>query len=486
VVSVARLFHSIRFEALFWIISKHQMFKIYTLIGFCLVLNPNILSSQTDNDVFMVKRIHDEILENSTCYTYLQTLCTDHPARLGGSKNYVNAAEYSQKFLSKIDGVRSSLQLCEAQYWERGDKCDAYIQDEKGQLSPLNVLALGNSEGTKEEGILAEVVEVKSLEEVEKLGTDNISGRIVFFNRAMDKTKIKTFAAYGGAVDQRGFGAAKAAKFGAAAVLVRSMTTADDDFPHTGVTIYNDTLPKIPALAISTNDANKLSKMLSSGTVNLYLNSNSKLSVAKSAPNVIGEIKGSMYPDEIILVGGHLDSWDVSQGAHDDGTGCAQAIEVLRTLVSIGYVPKRTIRCVLFSNEENGLAGAKTYAEISNKKKEFHLAALESDSGGFSPRGFSVDADSVVIRKYLRQLAIWSPILEPYGLMVEKGGSGADINPLKSQKGLLMGLRTDSARYFDYHHSAQDNLNTVNKRELELGAAAMTSIVYLIDQHGLK
>ena len=243
---------------------------------------------------------------------------------------------------------------------------------------------------------------------------------------------------------------------------------------------------RIPGIAISTNDANMLSKKLKAGQVKVYLKTECKNMGSRYAPTVIGEIVGSEFPDEIIVVGGHLDSWDVGQGAHDDGSGCIQAIEVLHILKGIGYKPKRTLRAVLFSNEENGLAGGRKYAEISNLKKEFHLAAIESDAGGFSPRGFSFDSDTSVFKAYYKEVSKWLPLLESYGLIFEMGGSGADISPLKSQKGLLIGLRPDSQRYFDYHHTANDIIQNVNRRELELGAAAMASLVYLIDKYGLK
>ena len=213
-------------------------------------------------------------------------------------------------------------------------------------------------------------------------------------------------------------------------------------------------------------------------------NTSSMLSPEKSY-NVIGEIRGTEFPDEIILIGGHLDSWDIGQGAHDDGSGCVQAMEVLNTLKRLQYKPKRTIRCVLFMNEENGLGGALAYAQKSNEENEFHLAAIESDAGGFTPRGFSCDATAEVFNDKFKSFYAFSSLMEPYGISLSKGGGGADINPLKSQNGLLIGLRPDSQRYFDYHHTKIDTFEAINKRELELGAAAITSIVYLIDKYGL-
>jgi len=181
-----------------------------------------------------------------------------------------------------------------------------------------------------------------------------------------------------------------------------------------------------------------------------------------------------------------LDSWDLAGGAHDDGAGCMHSIQVFETLLVLGYKPKRTLRCVMFMNEENGLAGGKKYAELSNEAEEFHLAAIESDLGGFTPRGFGCSAREDVYKPYLAKFQAFEKFLTPYDLHLKAGGGGADIGPLKSQGGLLIGLRPDPQRYFDLHHTKNDRIDQVNKRELELGAAAMTSLVYLIDQMGLK
>lgn len=298
-------------------------------------------------------------------------------------------------------------------------------------------------------------------------------------------TNINTFQAYGGAVDQRGAGASRAARYGAIGVLVRSMTTRLDDVPHTGSLKYDPNYRAIPAIAITTKDANLLSRLLEEEPVNVYMYSNSRMLSDKVSYNVIGEIKGSEFPEEIILVGGHLDSWDLGEGAHDDGTGCVQAMAALQGLRRLGYRPKRTIRCVLFMNEENGLAGGRAYWQASNEQNEYHMAAIESDRGGFTPRGFTCEGEDDIFQKKFRKVSLWSPLLEPYGLSLSPGGSGADISGLKSQGGLLFGLYPDSQRYFDYHHTATDRFEAVNKRELELGAGAMTALVYLLDKYGL-
>jgi carboxypeptidase Q len=440
----------------------------------------------TDEDAFFIRNIYDKALTEGQCYHWLEYLTTKIGGRLAGSPQAAAAITYTQQMLDTLhlDDVR--LQPCLVPHWVRGDKEQVRIVNSNTMGSiDLKALSLGNSIGTGPEGLSAEVIEVQSLQDLEKFGTAGLKGKIVFFNRPMDPKQIRTFNAYGGAADQRVYGPTEAAKFGAVAVLVRSLTTRIDDYPHTGVTVYWDGNPKIPALAISTKAAELLSSLLKKEKIRIYIRNTSQTFPDKPSFNVIGEIKGSTYPNEIILVGGHLDSWDVGQGAHDDGAGCVQAMDVLQLLQRLNYKPKRTIRCVLFMNEENGLGGGLAYAEASNAKGEFHLAAIESDAGGFTPRGFSSDGDEEIFKDKFKKATEWLPLLEPYDLSLTTGGSGADISPLKSQKGLLFGFRPDSQRYFDYHHTEIDTFDSVNKRELELGTAAITSLVFLIDKYGL-
>jgi Zn-dependent M28 family amino/carboxypeptidase len=361
--------------------------------------------------------------------------------------------------------------------WVRGAVEEARI---KGSKSPLSICALGGSIGTPSKGITAQVVEVKSFEELHALG-DKAKGKIIFFNRPMDRSKITTFEAYGGAVNQRGSGAIEAAKAGGVAALVRSMTTALDDVPHTGGMRYVDSINKVPAAAVSTVGAERLSGLLGRGQVTLTL----KLSCATmpdvESANVVGELTGTEKPEEVIVIGGHLDSWDKGQGAHDDGAGCAHVLEALRLLKEAGLAPKRTIRVVGFMNEENGLKGGIAYA-ARPRPGEKHIAALETDAGGFSPRGFGVQADSLVFDK----IAKWSYLFEPIDAdRIRRGGGGADISELGKLGVPMIGLRVDGQRYFDYHHSAKDTIDKVNERELELGAASIAALVYVLAQEGL-
>ncbi|MBR9920074.1 MAG: M28 family peptidase [Bacteroidetes bacterium] len=445
------------------------------------------VSAQTDEDAFFIRSVYDQALSHGQAYPWLYHLSTDIGGRLAGSPEASAAVDYTRQMLDTMGLDSVYLQACEVPRWVRGEKEVVRVATSAMGSYDLNAVALGNSVGTGIDGVSAPVVEVKNFDELDALGNQGkVKGKIVFFNRPMDPNQINTFAAYGGAVDQRVYGASKAAKHGALAVVVRSMTNKRDDVPHTGTLAYEEGVRKIAAVAISTNDSDQLSRLLRLGEVRVYVRTTCQMLSPVTSYNVIGEIRGSEYPDEIILVGGHLDSWDIGHGAHDDGAGCVQAMDVLQLLSALDYKPKRTLRCVLFMNEENGLAGGRAYWAASNEAEEFHMAAIESDRGGFTPRGFTVDGHEEIFKPKYRQVTEWLPLLEPYGLSFSTGGSGADISGLKDQKGLLFGFKPDSQRYFDFHHTAEDTIDAVNRRELHLGSAAMTSLVYLLDKYGLE
>lgn len=462
------------------------MLKKYLLLCFLLGSALPFLAQSTDKDAFSIKNIHNAALMDGKSYEWLSFLSTQVGARLSGSPQAAAAVEYTKQMLDTLNLDTVWLQPCIVPHWVRGEKEQiSIVQSNTIGNIDLNGVALGSSIGTGKDGVVAEVIEVKSLEEVDQLGEKGIKGKIVFFNRPMDATQLNTFAAYGGAADQRVFGPIRAAKYGAVAAIVRSMTTRLDDVPHTGTTFYSETERNIPAVAISTNHAELLSQLLKKESIKIFIRTTCQHLSPKLSYNVIGELKGSEFPEEIILVGGHLDSWDLGQGAHDDGAGCVQAMDVLQIFKRLNYQPKRTIRCVLFMNEENGQAGAIAYRDSSVANQEFHLAAIESDRGGFTPRGFSCEGDESIFEQRFKKILAWSDLLEPYELRFQKGGSGADISRLKPQKGLLFGFIPDSQRYFDYHHTDIDRIEAVNKRELALGVAAIASLVYLIDQYGL-
>jgi hypothetical protein len=297
----------------------------------------------------------------------------------------------------------------------------------------------------------------------------------------MNAAEIQTFKAYGACYPIRGNGAIEASKLGAKAVLIRSLGLPNDDFPHTGSMRYEDSIKKIPAAALSTQDAERIADLLASGvSLTFSMEMDCRNFPDEPSFNVIGELLGSKYPNEIITIGGHLDSWDQGEGAHDDGAGVIHCMEALRILKVLAYKPEHTIRVVFFMNEENGNMGGKTYASWVKEKNEKHLAALESDRGGFTPRGFGCDASDSIFTKF----QAFSPLFEPYDLHLwERGGGGVDIGPLKEKFTdiALFGFIPDGQRYFDVHHAESDVFETVNKRELELGAAAITSLVFLMD-----
>ena len=435
-------------------------------------------------DELALKEIYKSSLTNAKCYPWLEHLSNTIGSRLSGSTGAEKAVLYTKAQLETLGLDKVYLQEVMVPKWVRGDKEIGYLQVGKQKMT-FPICALGGSVATPKTGIKATVIEVKSLEELTALGEAKVKGKIIFFNRPMNPEFVETFKAYSSCVDQRSSGAKEAGKLGALAVIVRSMNLRLDDLPHTGATNYGDIAisQRIPAAAISTNGAELLSKSLKENpTATFYLKQSCQTFDDVLSYNVVGELTGTEHPERIMVVGGHLDSWDLGDGSHDDGTGCVQSMEVLNIFKNIGYKPKNTIRVVLFMNEENGVRGGKEYENQSNKNKENHIFALESDSGGFSPRGFSIEADEANFNK----ISSWASLFEPYLIhKFVKGHSGVDIGPLKSNSIVKVGLQPDSQRYFDYHHAANDTFDAVNKRELELGAATMASLMYLIDQNGI-
>jgi hypothetical protein len=430
----------------------------------------------------MLATIYNEVMLHGECYENLRYLCKNIGHRLAGSESAQKAIDWGKITLDQTKADNVFLMPVDVPHWTRGlYEYGGYIWD--GAQKQLALTALGGSVGTEGKKITAEVIEVKSFEELKALGEEKVRGKIVFYNKPLDATLINTGAAYGGGYPIRGQGPSEAAKLGAVACLIRSLTLADDNYPHTGATNYEEGVNRIPAAALSAVASRQLSQDLKSKPNLLFsLELSCEAYERTQQANVIAEIRGTEFPDEYITVGGHLDSWDIGEGAHDDGTGIVQSIEMIRTLKAIGYKPKRTIRAVLFINEEFGNDGGETYARVCKESGLVHVAALESDGGGFTPVGFNCDLSDA--QYDLAQS--WLPLLEPYNLFrFRRGGSGVDIRPLKDERIALFGLNVDGQRYFDYHHTNNDRFENVNKRELELGAAAMTSLVYLLDQSGI-
>ena len=396
--------------------------------------------------------IFSEALARGQAFENLRSLVHNSPGRLSGSKSLERAVVSTGKMLTALGLDRVYKQDVRVPHWERGSS-ESVIMTRQNSTTRLNAVALGGSVPSPSTGTTAEVIELKSLDELATLG--------------------------------RNRGPGLAATYGAVAVLTRSLTLAQDDIPHTGNTTYAPNQPKIPAAALSTVAADKLSATLTTEPkLRVTIKINSRWLPDAPSHNVIGEIRGAEFPDKIILVGGHLDSWDITPGAHDNGSGCVQSIEVLRLFRALHLKPRHTLRCVLFTNEENGTRGSIAYAAAAKAKQERHLFAVESDNGGFQPRGFNLGSTRGPVHE--RAAAQWRTLFEPYGISsFVKGTGGADVTPLLAQGATVAGLTPDSQRYFDYHHTTTDTLDKVNPRELHLGAAALASLIWLVDTQGL-
>lgn len=458
--------------------------KMKFLSPFLLFLSLGV-HAQTDS--LLIRRLADEVLTHSTAYEQLRILCKTVGPRLSGSPGMYKAEAWAKQAL-KLAGADQILeQACQVPHWERGAVEQVSIEyvDEKGKrkTEKLDALALGNSVGTKGKDLRAPLLLIQDFDELERRQTE-VKGKIVVFNNIFNTRNINTGKSYGESGLYRRQGPSRAAKYGAVAVFIRSVSASTDNHPHTGTTTYDSAYAQIPAAAIGLQDADKMIGLLKKGvSVTGSYTSTAQLLGYVEGHNIIGVWRGSERPEQIITVGGHLDSWDPAEGAHDDGTGCVHSIEVLRALKAIGYKPKHTLRVVLFANEENGLRGGNQYAREAKEKGEQHVFALESDAGGFTPRGFGTTMSAPQLAK----LQSWLPLFKPYGVYeITAGGGGADIGPLNRLLGTpLAGFDPDDSRYFDLHHARSDVFEQVNKRELELGALNMAILIYLVDQYGL-
>ena len=440
-------------------------------------------SSKTDS--LNIRRLYDEALLRGQSYDNLRYLCQRIGPRLSGSPQAAQAVAWGKLTMEKAGCYdKVYLQECQVPHWVRGAKERGEIIGNKGRRVPVAVCALGGSVGTGGK-LRAGVVEVKGLAELKALPDAAVRGKFIFFNRPFNDALIEPGTAYGAAGDQRRSGPAEAGRRGAVGALVRSLTSARDNNPHTGATAYGDTPTKVPGAALSTMAADELSHLLAADpTLQFELEMSCQTLPDVTSYNVVGEVRGSKYPDQVITVGGHLDSWDLAQGAHDDGTGVVQSLEAVRLLRAAGLRPERTVRTVWFMNEENGTRGGDKYAALAQQNHEIHLAAIESDGGGFTPRGFNAETTPAAFQK----VAAWQPLLAPYhadGLTA--GHAGTDIEPLTAavHPTALFGYDCDSQRYFDLHHSALDTFEQVNRRELELGGASMAALIYLLSKYGL-
>lgn len=434
----------------------------------------------TSADAAAIKSFYSTALIENQGYQWLEEL-TEMGPRLTGSKQADEAVQYFKAIADSL-GFETSLQEVKVPQWIRGDQEVAYYKTHQDEKVELNPCALGGSIGTAKKGLTAPLFEITSFDQLDTL-TDELQGKIAFYNIAMDPGFINTFSAYSSTAKMRYIGAMEASKKGAVGVVIRSLSATINDLPHTGSMTYRGAETKIPAIAISTLDAEKLSKDLKvNSDIPFFMKMNCEERDSVISHNLVAELKGSEKPDEVIVIGGHIDSWDLGTGAHDDGAGCVHSLEAVWLLQKQQLLPKRTIRVVFFMNEEFGLNGAREYAKISKKEEVNHVIAIESDAGGFAPRGISMVAPDSLIEK----IKSFRPLLEPYGIhQFMQNGSGADISQLYRPDLVMLGLRPDDHRYFDIHHSAADVLSAVSPRELEMGSATLAAFIYLLDKYDI-
>jgi len=455
---------------------KH-LFKVGLLAFSC--LGPSTIGfSQTADQAAFVSQIGAEIMGSRVAYNDLRVLCKTIGHRLSGSEQSFKAIQWGQDVLKKAGADTVWLQKVEVPVWERGSESLHFIT--KGKKQKVEVLSLGNTTGTNGKVLKADIIEFATLEVLQNANPELVKGKIVFLNMQFPMELTNTFEGYSKTSKVRWSGPSMAEAKGAVGYIMRSISTTYDDAPHTGVSHYTDGVPGIPSMAIGNTTADALAIALKQGNVDAEMISNCKMKGTVTSYNVIGELRGSKYPNQYLLVGGHLDSWDVGEGAHDDGVGCIQSVEVLRAFKALDYAPNHTLRVVLFMNEENGNMGGKTYAAEAKSKGEKHTFALESDAGGFTPRGIGM----VVPDAQRDQVKSWAPLLQPFGLWdFTQVGAGVDIGPLKNDGVWAGELIPDNQRYFDVHHSRHDVFEAVNIREMNMGAAGITSLLYLIDQY---
>jgi hypothetical protein len=421
-------------------------------------------------------RILGRAMVDNRAYDKLAWLCDRIGARPSGSENLQRAIDWAQAEFRR-DGIeRVWTEEVMAPHWERGVE-EARIVSPSGQ--PMAISALGGSIGTPEGGITAEVVEVSSFEQLEALG-DAVRGKIVLYNKEIFAGGGREHG-YGSAAGLRVRGAIRAARQGALATLVRSLGTADFRLPHTGMMRYDEEVPKIPSAAVSAEDAELIHRLLASGEpVRVHLVLGCRNLPEVTSANVIAEIPGREIPEEIVLVGCHLDSWDVGTGAIDDGVGCAMVMEAMRIVRSMDRPPRRTLRAVLFTAEENGIWGGNKYAQDHADELDRHVAAMEMDSGGGAVEGFGVSAGSGGV-EFLREIA--ARLAGIGASEVREGGGGPDISPTRKAGVPQLGLRQDTTHYFDYHHSPADTLDKVDRGDLNRNTAAVAVMVYLLADH---
>lgn len=418
-------------------------------------------------------RIIGAALTSNKAYSRLAHL-TDHIGhRLSGSKALERGIEWAIAEMKKdgFDNVRAEKVM--VPHWVRGEESLEMLAPEPRKL---RMLGLGNSLGTPANGTTAEAVVVRSFDELETLG-ERVRGKIVVYN--------VPFTTYGATVRYRSSGASRAARYGAVGALVRSVTPVSLQTPHTGGLIYDEKQPKIPAAALTIEGAELLQRMHDRGErITLRLKMEAKFLPDAESANVVAEIKGTERPDEVVLISGHFDSWDVGQGAHDDGGGCIVAWEAARLLKELGLRPRRTIRVVLYTNEENGLRGGNAYRDAHRAELSKHILAIESDSGVYRPEGIGLAATAPPQAR-ANLLAIMRLLAGIGADGVAANGGGADIGPIMREGVVGASLDVEGSRYFDIHHTAADTLDKIDPKDLALCVATMAVVAYTVADAGL-
>jgi len=426
-----------------------------------------------------VNRIIDSALAGNDAYKNLEYLCTRIGHRLSGSTELEQAINWAMDTMKKAGQENVHREKVMVPHWVRGKESITMLEPRHEELA---MLGLGGSIGTPSEGVTAPVVVVHDEDELSALG-DAVKGKIVLYDNLMHAYDPEHGSGYGTAVRFRTKGASLAAAKGAVASLIRSVTARSLRSPHTGALRYEKDAPKIPSAAVSVEDAELIARIAAGGApVVLNLKMEGKTLEDAESANTIGELRGSTNPEEIVLVSGHLDSWDVGQGALDDGGGCAIAMESINVLRKLNLRPRRTIRVVLWTNEENGLAGAKTYAKDHADELRNHVAAVESAGGVFKPTGFSVeckdDQRQAAGVESLKQIV---PLLSRVGTMkIDGGHSGADVGAMTDAAVMLIGHNVDGSTYFDYHHTQADTIDKINPDEMNQNVAVLAALLYVL------
>jgi Zn-dependent M28 family amino/carboxypeptidase len=453
-----------------------------TIAVLTLTLTTSAFAQSTDANT---TRLIDSILANSQAYETLSYLTDNIGPRLSGSKGAALAVDYAEKRFKEwgFDVRREAVMV---PHWVRGEERARLVSHNDQRIV---LTALGGSVATPAAGITAEVIEVTSFDQLTALGREKVQGKIVFYNGEMDMSLVesgKAFEAYSKAVVFRGVGASRAAELGAVASVIRSVASASLRTPHTGSLRYEENKPKIPAAAMTTEDAGLVHRLLAKGEkVRMHLVLTPRMLPDVASSNVIAEIRGSERPEEIVLIGGHLDSWDLATGAIDDGSGVAMVMETLRAMKELGLRPKRTIRGVLFMNEENGLRGGRKYFENAAKREEVqkHIAVIESDAGSATPVGFITTLEGKNLERTQARMKVLDRIT---ALRFDSSKhTGADTSPFTDAGIPGFGFVPDPRHYFDFHHTPADTLDKVDPKALAQDTAAVAALAYVIAEEGL-